>query len=216
MRDDLEELPLFPLQTVLFPRAPLPLRIFEARYLEMVRECGRTGSGFGVILIEPTEDGQPARHASVGTEAVIEDFSTMDDGLLGIQARGARRFRIHSTSARDNGLLIGQVEWLAAEPARSVGPQYAALDSLYREIVVQVAHVELPDVDGDNASQLGMALASILPLEPAQAQELLAVTDPIDRLRALCWLLAPESDEDEAELDELGGDMNSDDTPGTH
>nr|WP_240956455.1 LON peptidase substrate-binding domain-containing protein [Wenzhouxiangella sp. XN79A] len=190
---------MFPLQTVLFPRAPLPLRIFEARYLEMVRECSRTGSGFGVILLEPAGDDRPARHASIGTEALIEDFSTLDDGLLGIQARGRRRFRIHGTSARDNGLLIGQVEWLAAEPARSVGPEYAALDSLYREIVVQVAHAQLPDVDGDNASQLGMALASILPLEPPQAQELLAVTDPIERLRALCWLLAPDSDDEPEE-----------------
>ncbi len=203
MTDGVEGLPLFPLQTVLFPRAPLPLRIFETRYLEMVRECSRTGTGFGVILLEPGADGRPARHASIGTEARIEDFSTMDDGLLGIQARGARRFRIHATAARDNGLLVGQVEWLAAEPARSVGAQYAALDSLYREIVMQVAHAELPEVDGDDASQLGMALASILPLDPAQAQELLATTDPIDRLRALCWLLAPESDDDDSDDEEI-------------
>jgi Lon protease-like protein len=206
MADELEELPLFPLQTVLFPRAPLPLRIFEARYLEMVRECSRTGTGFGVILLEPAGDGQPARHASIGTEARIEDFSTMDDGLLGIQARGGRRFRIHSTAARDNGLLIGQVEWLATEPARSVGPEYAALDTLYREIVVQVAHAELPDVDGDDASQLGMALASILPLAPFQAQELLATTDPIDRLRALCWLLAPDTDSEDDDSDDGSDD----------
>ena len=206
MADRFDELPLFPLQTVLFPRAPLPLRIFEARYLEMVRECGRNGTGFGVVLLEPAADGRPARHASIGTEARIEDFSTTEDGLLGIQARGARRFRIHGTGARDNGLLIGQVEWLAAEPARSVGPEYAALDSLYREIVVQVTHAELPEVDGDDASQLGMALASILPLAPAQAQELLAVTDPIDRLRALCWLLAPDSDDDDD--DDEGDDPN--------
>lgn len=209
MPESIDELPLFPLQTVLFPGAPLPLRIFEARYLEMVRECGRTGTGFGVILLEPAEDGRPAVHASIGTEAMIEDFSTLDDGLLGIQARGARRFRIRETTVRDNGLLIGKVEWLAPEPARSVGPQYAALDSLYREIVVQVGHDGLPEVDGDNASQLGMALASILPLRPMQAQELLAVTDPIERLRALCWLLAPESDEDaddDTSFDELDED----------
>ena len=196
MAEALDELPLFPLQTVLFPRAPLPLRIFEARYLEMVRECSRTGSGFGVVLLEPAADGRPAHHASIGTEALIEDFSTLEDGLLGIQARGGRRFRIHRTTARDNGLLMGQVEWLAAEPVRPVGPEYAALDTLYREIVVQVGHAELPEVDADDAGQLGMALASILPLDTARAQELLAVTDPVERLRALCWLLGPDREDD--------------------
>ncbi|MFU8833605.1 MAG: LON peptidase substrate-binding domain-containing protein, partial [Wenzhouxiangella sp.] len=64
------ELPLFPLQTVLFPQADLPLRIFEPRYLDMVRECSRTGSGFGVICAWPTEREGTARHARVGTEAV--------------------------------------------------------------------------------------------------------------------------------------------------
>lgn len=192
MPEALDELPLFPLQRVLFPGAPLPLRIFEARYLEMVRECSRTGTGFGVVLYEPPTDTRPARHAHLGTEAVIEDFSTLEDGLLGIQARGRRRFRVRSTTARDNGLLVGQVEWIGAERARRVGPEYAALDSLYREIVANVPNADLPPVDGDDASQLGMALASVLPLDPAQAQELLAVSDPEERLRALCWLLGPD------------------------
>lgn len=195
MAEGLEEIPLFPLQLVLFPGAPLPLRIFETRYLEMVRECSRTGTGFGVILVEPADENRLARHVSIGTEAIIEDFSTLEDGLLGIQARGQRRFRIRQTSARDNGLLVGRVDWIAEEPARSVGPEYAALESLYREIAANLPQADLPPIDGDNASQLGMALASILPLDPPQAQELLAVTDPVERLRALCWLLGPDDAE---------------------
>ncbi len=192
MSDALEELALFPLQLVLFPGAPLPLRIFETRYLELVRDCSRTGRGFGVVMVEPATDERSARHASIGTEAVIEDFSTLEDGLLGIRARGTRRFRIHRTSARDNGLLVGHVEWIAPEPARSIGPEFAALESLFREIVARLPSAELPDVEPDNASQLGMALAGVLPLETPQAQELLAVSDPQERLRALCWLLGPD------------------------
>ncbi|MBY6204030.1 LON peptidase substrate-binding domain-containing protein [Halomonas denitrificans] len=196
MTDALDELALFPLQLVLFPGAPLPLRIFETRYLELVRDCSRSGQGFGVVMLDPATDQRTARHASIGTEAVIEDFSTLEDGLLGIRARGTRRFRIHHTSARDNGLLIGHVEWIAPEPARSIGPEFAALESLYRELVARLPAAELPEVEADNASQLGMALAGILPLDPPQAQELLAVSDPEERLRALCWLLGPDDASD--------------------
>ncbi len=196
MTDAPDELALFPLQLVLFPGAPLPLRIFETRYLELVRDCSRSGRGFGVVMLEPPSEERTARHASIGTEAVIEDFSTLEDGLLGIRARGTRRFRIHHTSARDNGLLVGHVEWIAPEPARSIGPEFAALESLYREIVARLPAAELPEVEPDNASQLGMALAGILPLDPTQAQELLAVSDPEERLRALCWLLGPDDNGD--------------------
>ena len=90
------EIPLFPLGTVLFPGGPLPLRIFEARYIDLVRRCMREGSGFGVVLIlDGTEAGDtPAQICDVGTYARIVDFSGEPGGLLGIEARGERRFRI--------------------------------------------------------------------------------------------------------------------------
>src|SRR5690606_18317677 len=78
-----ETLPLFPLNTVLLPGAALGLRVFEPRYLDLVRECGRRGSGFGVCLIaEGAEAGAPATPEDCGTEARIEDFDTGPDGLL--------------------------------------------------------------------------------------------------------------------------------------
>ena len=85
-------LPLFPLRTVLVPGAALDLRIFERRYLDMVRDCGRQGSGFGVcLLVDGDEVGAPATPAAYGTEAVIEDFGTTPDGLLSLRVRGRRR-----------------------------------------------------------------------------------------------------------------------------
>lgn len=194
-----ESLPLFPLPLVLFPRARTQLRIFESRYLEMTRECSARGTGFGIVHFSPAEDGRPARHAAIGTEALIEDFSTLDDGLLGLEVRGNRRFRIRSTRARDDGLIIGEVEWLPAEPRQEVQPEHAVLQGILRELLQHQAFAEIIDADGDDASALGMALASVLPLESASAQELLAVTDPHDRLRALCSLLEqpPEDEPDD-------------------
>ena len=193
--DATQSLPLFPLPLVLFPCARTQLRIFESRYLEMTGECSASGSGFGVVHFSPAGDNGPARHAAIGTEALIEDFSTLDDGLLGIQVRGHRRFRIRSTRARDDGLIVGNVEWLPAEPELEVRPEHAVLQNILRELLRHQAFTRVIDADADDASTLGMTLASVLPLETGSAQELLAVTDPHDRLRALCTLLeqAPEN-----------------------
>lgn len=189
-----ESLPLFPLPLVLFPHARTQLRIFESRYLEMTRECSSSGTGFGVVHFSPADDEAPAHHAAIGTEALIADFSTLDDGLLGLEVRGHRRFRIRSTRARDDGLIIGEVEWLPPEPRQEVRPEHAVLQNILRELLQHQAFAEVIEADPDDASALGMALASVLPLESASAQELLAVTDPHDRLRALCVLLEQASE----------------------
>lgn len=196
-RTETVDLPLFPLPLVLFPGAMTKLRIFEQRYIDMTRECSASGTGFGIVNFEPGNDQQPARHAAIGTEGLIEDFSTLEDGLLGLDVRGRRRFRVHATTAREDGLIIGRVEWLAAEPDLPVEPEYAVLQGIFRELLRHEAFAGLVDADADDASELGMALAALLPLETAHAQELLAVSDPNERLRALCTLLEDASEADD-------------------
>ena len=108
---------LFPLHAVLVPGAALGLRVFEPRYLDLVRECGRSGGGFGVCLImEGEEAGAAATPAAFGTEAMIEDFDTDDSGVLTLRVRGRRRFRVERTRVRDNGLVVGEVEWRDPDP----------------------------------------------------------------------------------------------------
>lgn len=199
-REPSSSLPLFPLPLVLFPGMRLPLRIFESRYLDLIRECSRSGSGFGVVYLEPAEDQRNARHAEVGTEAMIEDFTTLDDGLLGIETRGSRRFRIRSTSARDNGLIMADVSWLGAEPTAPVPGEFGVLGTLYREIVARTDSSQMPDTDPDDAGSLGMALAAMLPIQPAEAQIALELHNARERLAYLLSLLEinahePESDE---------------------
>jgi len=202
--DQLESLPLFPLPVVLFPRARTRLRIFEQRYLDMTRDCAASGSGFGIVHVQPASDGRPARHAAIGTEAVIEDFTTLEDGLLGIDVRGRRRFRVHTTGARDTGLIIGQVEWIPSEPKLPVAPEFAVLQAILRELMHNKALAEEIDsgTDRDDASILGMTLASVLPIPSEQAQELLAVSDPEERLRGLLQLLANNDNDDNDDNDD--------------
>ena len=105
------ELPLFPLRTVLFPGGFLPLRIFEPRYVGLVRDCMRDGHGFGVTPIRHGgEAGAPAEPHPLGTLAEIVDFEQGQDGLLHIACRGTQRFRLLGHSVTREGLLRGQIE----------------------------------------------------------------------------------------------------------
>lgn len=186
------ELPLFPLQTVLFPGASLSLRIFEQRYLDMVRECTRNQQGFGVICAWPANGENRARHARIGTEAIIVDFSTLEDGLLGLKCVGRRRFRIDQTHARENGLLMATVDWLPPEPGVAVPARFSILQTLMQEFLRHRETAAGVEVDLDDAGSLGRCLASLLPLPIDHAQALLEMTDPIARLEGIVSLLQEE------------------------
>ncbi len=104
------ELPLFPLRTVLFPGGHLPLRIFEPRYVGLVRDCMKNGHGFGVTPIRHGgEAGAPAEPHALGTLAEIVDFDQGPDGLLHIACRGAYRFHLLEHVVTREGLLRGQI-----------------------------------------------------------------------------------------------------------
>lgn len=186
------DLPLFPLSTVLFPGGRLELRIFERRYLDLVRDCSREGSGFGVCLIlDGAEAGAPARPAVVGTLARITDFHTLPDGLLGICAQGGERFEVAATRIRDNGLLRGDVRFWVTEPVLAVPPEYALLATILERLVEQIGG-DLATVERtryDDASWVGFRLADLLPLQPPEKQHLLQMTDPLQRLAQLAHYL---------------------------
>ena len=125
------DIPLFPLSAVLFPGGLLNLRIFEQRYLDLVRDCSRNGSGFGVCLIlGGREVGEPALPAAVGTLARITDFCVLPDGLLGISAEGGERFQAATTRVRDNGLVHGEVRFWTDEPVIQVPPEHGLLATI--------------------------------------------------------------------------------------
>jgi len=188
-----ETLPLFPLHTVLVPGGALDLRVFEPRYLDLVRECGRSGSGFGVCLIaQGGEVGGPATPVACGTAARIEDFGTGPDGLLQLRLRGGRRFDVLSTQVRDNGLVVAEVAWRAPDPDDALQPQHALLGEVLRRIVAQVGEVgmQLPEAGFDQAAWVGWRLAELLPLAPHQRQRLLEEDDPGRRLDELLRLMS--------------------------
>ena len=184
-----ETLPLFPLNTVLVPGAWLDLRIFETRYLDLIRDCSRKGSGFGVVLIEDGDEaGAPARVHEVGCEARIIDFNTLPDGLLGIRVEGTRRFRVRDSQVEPNGLRIARIDWLASAPALPVPSEYAVLVTIL-ERLAEHGDTQLAAADKarfDDADWVAWRVLERLPLGNDEKQQALAQDDPHQRLQ---WLI---------------------------
>jgi uncharacterized protein len=181
------QIPLFPLNTVLFPGGPLPLRIFEARYIDLVRRCMRDDSGFGVAMIlEGREAGGPAQTVDVGSYARIVDFSQQPDGLLGIETVGGRRFRILERSCAPDGLNIVRVAWLPDEPEVELPDEFAELVPVIESVLTQIggAYADM-DRHVNDASWVSARLAEILPVPLVDKQHCLELDDPVERLRYL-------------------------------
>lgn len=184
-----DELPLFPLKTVVFPGGRLPLKVFEQRYIDLVRDSVRDGEGFGVCMLAPNDEGNTGI-ARIGTYVVIEDWFLRDDGLLGITAKGIRRFRMSRIWARDNGLLCANVEWLDENQA-AVPAECVVLVNLLRQIAEQVGvpQAEMTEQNLDEAGFVSNRLAEMLPLELMERQQLLETVDCVERLRKVFIML---------------------------
>lgn len=187
-----QTIPLFPLRTVLFPGGTLPLRIFEPRYVDMIRWCMRESSGFGVVLLKEGSDVLDASTAadtpnifSVGTEAQIIDFDQADNGLLGIVARGGEKFRVLGCGTESDGLLRGQVQRFT-EPAGPIAEDYQPLLDVLKDLLAHPLIQELnPQTDISEDRSVSHRLADLLPIAPELKQAFLEMADPQQRLAQL-------------------------------
>ena len=192
-------LPLFPLSIVLFPEGPLPLRIFETRYVDMVRQCMRDGTNFGVLLIREGGEVGPATTFDIGTTAQIMDFHQLSDGLLGLSCVGRRRFRVGQRRQQSDGLHLADVTLLDEEPHLTVPPRHAHLADLIRSVLPQLGEVySNMELRAEDAAWLGHRLAEILPIDASDKQFCLELEDPIERLDFLAPLIQIATDTGEA------------------
>ena len=191
-RETLDAMPVFALNTVLFPEGPLPLRIFEPRYVDMVSDRLRRDAPFVVALIRSgREVGGGATTHSVGTLARIVDWNRQDDGLLGIVALGGRRVRLLETETRPDGLCVATARMLADEPAAAVPDEHRRLASLLRGLLEQLeSRYRFVTPRLDDASWVGYRLSEMLPMPPARKQHFLEMEEPLVRLRHLAEIVA--------------------------
>ena len=198
MNDDRRPLPIFPLNTVLFPGGVLPLRIFEARYMDMVRDAMRNASEFGVCLIRDGGHEVGQREVDVeeiGCRARIDDWNMEQLGVLQIVATGTERFRLGARRLKSDGLMVADVEPVDDEPVVPVPEDAADCQALLRRIVQRLDEGQGEATDGepvrtpiakpyrfDDASWVGNRLCEFLPIPLPAKQKLMALTDGPTRL----------------------------------
>ena len=187
----MQDIALFPLNTVLFPGGLLPLRIFETRYVDMVGGCMRQDAMFGVVLIVDGNDTSAVVNiAEVGTAARIVDFQTQPDGLLGLLCRGERRFRVQQRRQQADGLNRATIEWMQDAPLTPLDPQFQPLVSVLRKVMARLASIgRFIEPNYEDASWVSHRLAEFLPLEAPWQQRLLEIDDPNVRLGMLAPLI---------------------------
>jgi len=186
-----QEIPIFPLHTVLFPGGPLSLRVFEPRYTDMISQCLKSGHGFGVCLIrEGDETGVVASSHEIGTIATIEDWHMRRDGLLGIEVKGDRKIRIKNHSVAANQLLTAEIEYIDNEQKIEVPLEFMDLVDLLEERIAQIGKkYSKIELDFTDASWVSYRLAELLPLRLSQKQYFLQLEEPLRRLEHLSDVL---------------------------
>jgi len=182
------DISLFPLRTVLFPGGYLSLRIFEQRYLTLVRDCARNDTGFGVCLIREGEEAvSPVKTARVGTYAQIVDWYTLEDGLLGVSTTGTVRFSSENTWQEEGGLFRAHVRILPEPPSCPVPEAFSILSDVLGRFMEKLDHQypEYTPAHLQDAVWVGYRMSELLPLSAIEKQHLLELTDPIERLQGL-------------------------------
>jgi len=185
-------IPLFPLNTVLFPDGPLPLRVFEPRYLAMVSRCLREDTEFGVVLIVEGRDTGHVETSDVGTLARIIDWYQGSDGILGITARGTRQFRLYDVSRQADGLYTGDVELLPETVRLPLPEEFKPMATLLASVIDDLGRLyDAIEKRYDDAAWVACRLAEIVPMTPADKQRCLELTDPVELLQYLRPMLRP-------------------------
>jgi Lon protease-like protein len=197
----METIPLFPLSAVLLPGARMPLQIFEPRYMDLVSDCMKQQTGFGVVLLregnevldvrEGSAGQQPeTRLSPLGTYARIVDWDSLPNGKLGITIEGERKFRLLGSRVEASRLHLGEVEWLAPEPYEPLPEGALELKGLLRQLT-EHPHVAALNISPDieDTGTLGCVLTQLLPIDEAIKFQLLALGEPLLRLEQIMKLL---------------------------
>ena len=184
-------LPLFPLQMVLFPGALLGLRIFEARYLDLISDCMRTRQPFGVICLkagsEAGRQDQQVQMETVGTLAMLDDVDADEPGILSVRCHGGARFRMRGKpSQRDNGLWVVDAEAMPPDTVRLPGPATVQTVQALAEAIKKLQAGDrvpfAPPYRLDEAGWVANRWCELLPISLAAKQKLMALDDPVIRL----------------------------------
>jgi len=169
------QIALFPLPSHILPNGRLPLRIIEDRYIRMIKESAKATTGFGIVMIDPNQDGPLGRISPIGTFVEIIDFYTLDDGFLGINVEGTKRFIIDNIMTESDGLKTANVHYISNWPDQKITPKEYYLAEKLEEIYAQHADInQLHSLkEMANISWVSQRWLELLPLSVTEKQLLL-------------------------------------------
>ena len=170
------EVPIFPLNLVLFPDSILPLKIFEPRYIDMVSACLREKKEFGVVLMKSGRETRgPVSFHKVGTLAHIETFDQGEDGLLHIVAKGTSLFEVVQSEQRKDGLNVATIDPVITNQDDGTSEiELSRLSKLLSEVLESLAEIAPPKPwHLDDAAWVAYRLAELLPLNNEDRLEIL-------------------------------------------
>jgi len=196
------ELPLFPLDTVLFPGGLLPLRIFEVRYLDMVRRCQQSQTPFGVVSLQQGSQvlqpgSAPEAFNRVGTLARLIEVQNPQPGLLHIRCQGEQRFTVHRSEKLKHGLWVADAELLPGDAEVAIPEDLQGPVRMLRRLLQQMEDKDVPleqrpvlaPFEFDDCGWVANRWCEMLPLPPAVRQQLMALDNPLVRLELVGDLL---------------------------
>lgn len=182
---DMRELPLFPVSTTLFPGGNMPLRIFEQRYLELIKNCLANNTTFGLCGIrEGQEVGVPAVPYEIGTEVRIVEWDMPQTGIFHIAVQGLGRYVARSWKTEASGLLVAQTESVSAEAACAIPDELRLCVQVLKHILSE-SDASTENAEWENAVWVGYRLSEILPFKLKVKQDLLEMNDSLMRLRII-------------------------------
>ncbi|QNP49709.1 LON peptidase substrate-binding domain-containing protein [Diaphorobacter aerolatus] len=200
----LSSLPLFPLGTVLFPDGELALRVFEVRYLDMVRKCHQAGAPFGVVALESGAEVRKAGAAPeqlhrIGTLATIEELNSPQAGLLTLRCKGSDRFQITSQRLLGHGLWIADVSIIPADQSVAIPAELQACADLLANALQSLRersgeagspiHITPTAAQLNDCAWVSNRWCELLPIPLELKQRLMSLDNPLARLELVSDVL---------------------------
>ena len=183
------KIPIFPLKSIILPGGQFPLRIFERRYLDMIRDSLKTNSGFVIALTKKDADYISSVHDYACYVDII-DWSQLDGGLLGITVEGKSLVTLSNCKLDETNLLRGDAQQIKSSIDHLIPQKYQILSKFYRKIYPEIkAYIFHNKSKYNDANWIGFRLIECLPIEISDKADLIATNEPLDRLEKILHIV---------------------------
>ena len=187
--NNLKNIPIFPLKSIILPGGQFPLRIFERRYLDMIKNSLKNNSGFVIALTKKDADYISSVH-DYACYVEIVDWSQLDGGLLGITVEGKKIVMLSNCELNEGNLLMGHAKEIESGIDHLIPAKYQILSKFYRKIYPEIkAYIFHNQSKYNDANWVGFRLIECLPIQICDKADLIATNEPLDRLEKILHIV---------------------------